>query len=218
MIIIDNFCLALFSGVPKLTALYNILQHFLSFTNIVHIIMKTNNVKYTSTCAMWEAATYKENGSLYYYLPLIPSLPVPTPAPNWHTNMKQVVQMACTNQSEGLAEETSCGSAYGSFKHHTVITTGTWCSHTNYLGWAAKVNNNCDNIKKPDHFSNHPLTVSLNWHYCKKWWGTDQTQQLQQFQQNCLRQEHIFTKKTDKKGKKDRRWQFPKRGGNHISV
>ena len=33
IIIIDNFCLALFSGVPKLTALYNILQHFLSFTN-----------------------------------------------------------------------------------------------------------------------------------------------------------------------------------------
>ena len=28
MIIIDNFCIALFSGVPKLTALYNILQHF----------------------------------------------------------------------------------------------------------------------------------------------------------------------------------------------
>ena len=43
-IIIDNFCIALFSGVPKLTALYNILQHFLSFTNIIHIIMTTNNV------------------------------------------------------------------------------------------------------------------------------------------------------------------------------
>ena len=36
---IDNFRIALFSGVPKLTALYNILQHFLSFTNIIHIIM-----------------------------------------------------------------------------------------------------------------------------------------------------------------------------------
>ena len=36
IIIIGNFCIALFSGVPKLTALY-ILQHFLSFTNIIHI-------------------------------------------------------------------------------------------------------------------------------------------------------------------------------------
>ena len=44
IIIIDNFCIALFSGVPKLTALYNILQHFLNFTNIIHIIMTTNNV------------------------------------------------------------------------------------------------------------------------------------------------------------------------------
>ena len=43
IIIIDNFCIALFSGVPKLTALY-VLQHFLSFTNIIHIIMTTNNV------------------------------------------------------------------------------------------------------------------------------------------------------------------------------
>ena len=43
IIIIDNFCIALFSGVPKLTALY-IIQHFLSFTNIIHIIMTTNNV------------------------------------------------------------------------------------------------------------------------------------------------------------------------------
>ena len=43
ILIIDNFCIALFSGVPKLTALY-ILQHFLSFTNIIHIIMTTNNV------------------------------------------------------------------------------------------------------------------------------------------------------------------------------
>ena len=44
IIIIDNFCIALFSGTPKLTALYNILQHFLSFANIIHIIMTTNNV------------------------------------------------------------------------------------------------------------------------------------------------------------------------------
>ena len=41
IIIIDNFCIALFFGVPKLTALYNILQHFLSFTNVIHIIMTT---------------------------------------------------------------------------------------------------------------------------------------------------------------------------------
>ena len=44
IIIIDNFCIALFSGVPKLTTLYNILQHFLSFSNIIHIIMTINNV------------------------------------------------------------------------------------------------------------------------------------------------------------------------------
>ena len=44
IIIIDNFCIALFSGLPILTALYNILQHFLSFTNIIHIIMTTSNV------------------------------------------------------------------------------------------------------------------------------------------------------------------------------
>ena len=49
IIIIDNFCIALFSSVHKLTALYNILQHFLSFTNIIHIIMTTNNVSYTHT-------------------------------------------------------------------------------------------------------------------------------------------------------------------------
>ena len=44
LFLIDNFCIALFSGVPKLTALYNNLQHFLSFTNIMHIIVTTNNV------------------------------------------------------------------------------------------------------------------------------------------------------------------------------
>ena len=42
--IIDSFCIALFSGVPKFTAPYNILQHFLSFTNIIHIIMTTKNI------------------------------------------------------------------------------------------------------------------------------------------------------------------------------
>ena len=53
IIIIDNFSIALFSGVHKLTALYNILQHFLSFTNIIHIIITT--IIYThkkSTCAI----------------------------------------------------------------------------------------------------------------------------------------------------------------------
>ena len=44
LLLLEYFCVALFSGVPKLTALYNILQHFLSFTNIIHIIMTTNNV------------------------------------------------------------------------------------------------------------------------------------------------------------------------------
>ena len=44
IIIIDTFCVALFSGVPKLAVLYGILQHFLSFTNIIHVIMTTNNV------------------------------------------------------------------------------------------------------------------------------------------------------------------------------
>ena len=39
----NNFYIALFSGVPKLTALYIILL-FLSFTNIIHVIMTTNNV------------------------------------------------------------------------------------------------------------------------------------------------------------------------------
>ena len=44
IIIIDNFYIALFPDVHKLTALYNVLQHFLSFTNIIHIIMTTNIV------------------------------------------------------------------------------------------------------------------------------------------------------------------------------
>ena len=35
---------SVFSGVHKLTAVYNILQHFLGFTNIIHIIMTANNV------------------------------------------------------------------------------------------------------------------------------------------------------------------------------
>ena len=32
-----------------------------------------------------KTAKYKENESLYYHLPIIPSLPVPTPTANWHT-------------------------------------------------------------------------------------------------------------------------------------
>ena len=43
IIIVDNFCVALFSGVPKLTALYNILQHFPSFTNIIHVTYNCDN-------------------------------------------------------------------------------------------------------------------------------------------------------------------------------
>ena len=38
IIIIDNFSIALFSGAHKLTVLYDILQHFLSFTNVLHYI------------------------------------------------------------------------------------------------------------------------------------------------------------------------------------
>ena len=84
IIIIDNFCTALFSGVLKLAALYNNLQHFLSFTNIIHIIMTTSKqcIIYTHKKKHREAAIYKQNESLYYYLPLIPSFPVPIPAPN----------------------------------------------------------------------------------------------------------------------------------------
>ena len=44
IIIIDKFCIAPFSDVHKLTMLYNILQHFLSVTNIIHIIMTTNTI------------------------------------------------------------------------------------------------------------------------------------------------------------------------------
>ena len=39
-IIIDNFCIALFSGVHKLTALYNILQHYLSEKKIEGILFQ----------------------------------------------------------------------------------------------------------------------------------------------------------------------------------
>ena len=44
IIIIDNFSIVLFSGVHKLTAFYNILQHFPSFTNVIHIIMTNKNL------------------------------------------------------------------------------------------------------------------------------------------------------------------------------
>ena len=33
--------------------------------------MTTNNVLYTSTRAIWETEIYKENESLYYYLPFV---------------------------------------------------------------------------------------------------------------------------------------------------
>ena len=45
MIIIDNFCIVLFSDVHKLTALYNTLQHFLSENKII----KGNNVHESNT-------------------------------------------------------------------------------------------------------------------------------------------------------------------------
>ena len=38
IIIIDNFCIALFSDVHKLTALYNTLQHFPSENKIIKVI------------------------------------------------------------------------------------------------------------------------------------------------------------------------------------
>ena len=43
IIITDNFCIALFSGVHKLTVLYNILQHFLSENKYlkVHLTLRT---------------------------------------------------------------------------------------------------------------------------------------------------------------------------------
>ena len=52
IIIIYKFCIALFSGIHKLTATYHILQHFLSkkkvegnmFMKAIHTIMATNNV------------------------------------------------------------------------------------------------------------------------------------------------------------------------------
>ena len=39
IVIIDNFCIALVSGVHKLTVLYNILQHFLSEKIIVYDVV-----------------------------------------------------------------------------------------------------------------------------------------------------------------------------------
>ena len=45
IIIIDNVCIALFSDVHKLTALYNTLQHFLSENKII----KGNNVHESNT-------------------------------------------------------------------------------------------------------------------------------------------------------------------------
>ena len=82
MLIIDNFCIVLFLGVHKLTALY-ILQHFLRekknnynprFTKVIHIrqltmYIYTQNIKYK--CHEKQPKTK----SLYYYLPIIPSLP-----------------------------------------------------------------------------------------------------------------------------------------------
>ena len=59
IIIIDNCYIALFSGVHKLSALYNILQHFLSFTNVIHIIMTVNNITHTHTHSRTHTHTHK---------------------------------------------------------------------------------------------------------------------------------------------------------------
>ena len=45
IIIIDNFCIVLFSGVPKLTALYNILQHFMGENETLPSKNNNNNNK-----------------------------------------------------------------------------------------------------------------------------------------------------------------------------
>ena len=57
IIIIDNFCIALFSEVHKLAALYNTLQHFLSKNKII----KGNNVH--------ESNTYIRTNNAYYIYP-----------------------------------------------------------------------------------------------------------------------------------------------------
>ena len=58
MIIIDNFCVGLFSDVHKLTVFYNTLQHFLNEDKII----KGNNVHASNTYI------YKNQPCIYIYL------------------------------------------------------------------------------------------------------------------------------------------------------
>ena len=107
VIITDKFCIALFSGVHKLTTLYNSLQHFLSwkkkkikgnmFMKVIHIRQLTVTLFiyiYTekSTCAVWETAIYKEN-NIILLLPThnsIPPSPQPCPQHTCHPAISRV--------------------------------------------------------------------------------------------------------------------------------
>ena len=95
IIIIDNFCIALFCGVHKLTALYNIFQHFLrkklmkvTCSNNAFICLCISIRIYVYAYVPYEKQQYTKNKIilLYYYLPMIPSPPVPTPTPSTHTH------------------------------------------------------------------------------------------------------------------------------------
>ena len=93
IIVIDNFCIALFSGAHNRSALYNILQHFLSFTNVIHIIMTTtyNIHKKYKVHVPYEKQQYI-NKKIIILLPTLNSLPPnPNPCPqlthmNTHTH------------------------------------------------------------------------------------------------------------------------------------
>ena len=75
----------MYSAILWCTQTHCALQHSPTFSRF-HKHNSYNLLQLTMyNIQVWEAAIYKENESLYYYLPLIPSLPVPTPTPNWHT-------------------------------------------------------------------------------------------------------------------------------------
>ena len=91
---------------------FTTLQHFLSENKIIkgnkvhesNTYIRTNTAyiyiykKIQSTCAVWEAAVYNtKKKSLYHYLPLIPSLPVPTPPPT-HTHAIQLLPECLLSQ------------------------------------------------------------------------------------------------------------------------
>ena len=57
VVVVDNFCIALLSSVHKLTALYNILQHFLSEKN------KTKN----NECIMFKEVIHLGQLTLYIH-------------------------------------------------------------------------------------------------------------------------------------------------------